>query len=166
MSEQRLYLQLGFTGSRHGMNDFQKAFFEEFVRDKCGTFNHGDCIGADAEAHDIIRKYRDHWRVVVHPPANEENRAWKLGDLVLSPLPYYGRNKCIVRDSQVLLAFPNGPEPKGKRKGGTWHTINICREVIEAGAPKQCHIILPNGAIGHVQFTPKPGFKHMKVGTA
>lgn len=155
----RIRLDLGFTGSRHGMSDIQKAIFEGIIRDKCGTFHHGDCIGADSDAHDIVRKpeYRDNWKVIIHPPSNSEMRAYKLGDIIHPELPYYPRNKCIVRDTQVLIACPNKPEPKSLRKGGTWYTVGYARELIEHGLSKQCHIIMPNGDIGHVIFTPKSG---------
>jgi hypothetical protein len=33
-------VDLGFSGSRHGMNDFQKAFLKKLLQNKTGIFEH------------------------------------------------------------------------------------------------------------------------------
>jgi hypothetical protein len=51
-------MKIGFTGTRKGMSQHQKEQFvlKMFELDP-SEFRHGDCEGADAEAHDIIREF-------------------------------------------------------------------------------------------------------------
>lgn len=149
--EGRLNLRVGVTATRHGLSDIQKAVAKNILEGKCGEFHHGDCVGGDSELHDIVRQhYKDHWRVIVHPPINNALRAFKLGDEIREPLGYLARNKMIVLACDVLLGFPKSKE----QIGGTWSTISFCEKVIAGGEQKQCHIILPNGDTGTIVYTP------------
>src|SRR6185503_5652423 len=91
---------LGFTGTQHGMTLAQQRDFREYVsKFEVTTFHHGDCVGADAEAHDIVRSVWPHCKIVVHPPEKEDLRAFKQGEMVvvLAKKPYLVRNKDIVK---------------------------------------------------------------------
>ena len=77
--------RLGFTGTRSGMTEAQKWQLETFLRDYAShrkntdlVFHHGDCIGADAEAHTIAKKIG--FRVCVHPSTLTKQRAWCEAD--------------------------------------------------------------------------------------
>jgi len=50
-------MNIGFTGTRSGMNYFQKRHVSKLLEDYssiCVTAHHGDCVGADAEFHELV----------------------------------------------------------------------------------------------------------------
>jgi len=90
----------GFTGTQAGMTQEQKESFKNICELAASLeifcqFHHGDCIGADADAHDIAEKYMD---IVIHPPLNNSKRAFKNSNKILEPKEYLTRNKDIVRE--------------------------------------------------------------------
>lgn len=102
-------------------------------------FHHGDCVGADAEAHDIA--YDVHQPViVVHPPLNEKGRAFKQGDVILPQREYQDRNHDIVDATDYLIATPDSYTEKF-RGSGTWATI---RYAVKKG--KTVYVIYPDGS--------------------
>jgi len=115
---------IGFTGTRKGMTEKQKRRLRillEVSRSAAASlnvFHHGDCIGADAEAHDIAVDMK--YDVVVHPPKNPRYRAFKRGIRTLRVQDYLDRNKNIVDSCEYLIAAPSGPE---QRRSGTWSTV-------------------------------------------
>ena len=136
--EGMMIIKFGFSGTRRGMSQFQKDFLFGLLQDKAGEFHHGDCVGADSEAHDIATALG--YKVYVHPPLDESLRAYKTGAVQYPKLPYKVRNKNIVEKTVVLLAFPlefNG-------RGGTWNAIEWAKRL-----GRQFYICLPNGEIYH-----------------
>lgn len=102
--------------------------------------HHGDCIGADAQFHDMVR-IRGGSRIVIHPPIDEEHRAFCVGaNLCLEPLKHMQRNKQIVACSCMLIATPF--DMVEQDRGGTWKTIGFARK-----ARIQILIVWPNGTI-------------------
>lgn len=130
----------GFTGTRHGMTEAQKASLRNFLVDSSGHFHHGDCIGADAESHDIADECG--YAIVIHPPTNHSGRAWKAVPLhMMRPeRPYMARNKEIVLETTALIATPF--EMEEQPRGGTWSTVRMARKV-----GKCVVLILPDGSI-------------------
>ena len=121
-------MKVGFTGSQRGMTAKQRfALLKVLGENKVEAFHHGDCVGADLEAHLIVRS-KPNIDVVVHPPSNPKKWAFLLGTTNLLPLPYLGRNKNIVNFTDVLLAAPAGPESALPRSG-TWMTVRYARKV-------------------------------------
>lgn len=118
---------IGFTGTQQGISSRQSDGFVH-VLTRLGhlvtEFHHGDCVGADAEAHVLVRALCPNARIVIHPPDVDVKRAWCIGDEILTPLPYLDRNTAIVNVSDVLIAAPAGPE---HRRSGTWSTIRRSR---------------------------------------
>lgn len=125
---------VGFTGTQDGMTFEQEAQFKEVINGiwvnniEYGDysrleFHHGDCIGADAKAHDLWRHMFSGMdeRIVIHPPINDSKRAFKHGDLVLQEYDYLERNRNIVNASMFLIATPKTINPT--RRGGTWYTV-------------------------------------------
>lgn len=116
---------IGFTGTREGMSGEQIRLVHHFLMDALGlgyhTFHHGDCVGADSQAHDLAMCLG--YKVVVHPPSNPRLRAYRQGHEEWPEKGYMARNADIVNRSDVLVATPK--PPSGTNKGGTWATINL-----------------------------------------
>jgi hypothetical protein len=117
---------VGFSGSREGMSPAQEDKVREYLLLICmnpGTIwlHHGDCIGADAQAHEIAKEYS--YKIHLHPPLDPKYRAFldKDCDIVEECWSYHGRNQRILKKSQILIATPKHREDRG---GGTWYTIN------------------------------------------
>ena len=120
-------IRVGFTGTQKGMTEFQKEKFNYHIqRIKPDEFHHGDCIGADEEAHNIVRKVLPDCRIVIHPPLNPSKRAWCVGDVYHTEREYKERNYDIVEYSDVLIATPEQPDEI--LRSGTWMTIRYARK--------------------------------------
>lgn len=134
---------VGFTGSRKGMTDEQKQTVRSYLQNlsPLGTV-HGDCVGADADFHDIVQSLGI---LIKLRPCNLENqRAFCQGaETVFSPLPPLERNIYIIYDADVMIACPDGF--KEKRRSGTWSTI---RKAKTSG--KKLIVVWPDGTV-HVQ---------------
>ena len=138
-----MMVNVGFTGTQRGMTSFQKHSFAtvwEAIEDNIGQideFHHGDCLGADKQAHEFTYG-RYGGLVVIHPPDVDAKRAWCAGDVEKEPLPYLKRNQKIVDACDVLIATPN--EHKEVLRSGTWATIRRARK-----KKKTIFIIYPDG---------------------
>lgn len=121
-------MKVGFTGSRDGMSQHQK---EQFVItfDSLGVteFHHGDCVGADAQAHDIVREFFPAVKIVVHPPRLTYKRAGRIGDEMREPDDYIPRDKKIVEQTEYLIGAPLVNDPSAR--SGTWFTIRYSRKL-------------------------------------
>ena len=78
-------------------------------------FHHGDCVGADASVHELIRSQFPDIKIVIHPPVDSKNRAFCEGDVILDKMDYMKRNRDIVDSCDVLFALP--PESSNFRSG-------------------------------------------------
>ncbi len=126
-------MKVGFTGTREGMTQHQKEQFALKINELNTTeFHHGDCEGADAEAHDIIRAIFPHIWIVGHPPTKSNKRAFKVCDEMRSPADYIPRDKNIVNDTEFLIGAPLTDEEI--IRSGTWTTI---RHAIKTGKPRK-----------------------------
>ena len=127
---------IGFSGTRAGMTGPQLQTVEMLLLANAGSrFHHGDCVGADAQAHDIA--IRAKLVVYIHPPTDKSLRAFKQGWMA-KPLSYLARNRDIVDATQELIAAPM--EADEQPKGGTWSTIRYARKV-----GKPVTIVRPDG---------------------
>lgn len=127
---------VGFTGSRNGMTDCQKESVYLILKTHkhgISEFHHGDCVGADCQAHVIAVDCG--YDIIIHPPTNTSLRAFCEGTL-LKQKNYLERNRNIVDCCDVLLACPNTIEEQ--KRSGTWYTI---RYAMRSG--KQFRIIYP-----------------------
>ena len=132
--------RFGFTGTRHGMTEAQKAALRGYLAGSTGEFHHGDCVGADAEAHDIADECG--YGIIIHPPKDYAHRAWKEvpRHMMKSEDSYLSRNRAIVNSTISLIATPF--EAEEQPKGGTWYTVRYARK-----AGKAVVLILPDGKI-------------------
>lgn len=126
---------VGFTGTRLGMSEEQMAVVASLLR-RYGWLHHGDCFGADAEAHRIA--IRLGVRTHAHPPRINTLRAFCAADVIAIPKPYMARNADIVAESCALIAAPAGVEPG--TGSGTWGTIRLALH-----AKKPVTVVMPDG---------------------
>ncbi len=138
-------MKIGFTGTQVGMTKRQRMAFCMLIaghsidHDSALEFHHGDCIGADAQAHEVVDRLGH--KIVIHPPLDIRKAANCVGDDVWALVPqlYLTRNKDIVDATELLIAAPKGPE---ELRSGTWSTVRYARR-----QGKQLQIIMPDGAV-------------------
>jgi hypothetical protein len=136
-------MKVGFTGTQQGMTMVQA--------DTCAIvlsglepveFHHGDCVGADAQACEIVWRlpwcYEGKIKVVSHPPDNDKKRAHTQAHVELPPLPYLERNQKIVDATEILVAAPAAMNEEGR--SGTWATVRYARK-----KGKPVLLVLPDG---------------------
>lgn len=130
----------GFTGTRHGMTAKQKDALGSFLSGSSGELHHGDCIGADAEAHDIAMDLG--YCPVIHPPSDYSHRAWCVvpKHLMRDEKTHFARNRDIVDETTALIAAP--AEAEEQQRGGTWYTVRYAKK-----RGKSVVVILPDGSI-------------------
>ena len=163
-------LIIGFTGTQKGITENQQKAFDwlmPYSVPRWKEFHHGDCIGADKEANDLVEsrwekfhtkrrgphyevqlwsdyiedESRTPYKIVIHPPRNRTKRAFcqPKGGLILPPKDYIPRNHDIVDVSNVLIAIPEGIEVM---RSGTWATVRYARK-----KKIKCLVIYPNGYV-------------------
>jgi hypothetical protein len=118
-------LSLGFTGTQQGCTAAQLMALRHLLTATLrhnDIFRHGDCVGADAQAHQAARLTPA--IIHIHPPTNATKRAHCDGDVIWLPRPYLDRNHDIVNRSDRLIACPAGPETV---RSGTWSTVRYAR---------------------------------------
>lgn len=131
-------MKFGFTGTQNGMTEAQVNSFNKFVS-KISEFHHGDCIGSDEQAHNLIRDFNPKIKIILHPPTNSSKRAYCKADEQRERKSYLERNKEIVNEIDYLIATPSGQEVL---RSGTWSTIRYAKS-----QSKKIFIINPNGDI-------------------
>jgi len=137
-------MRIGFTGTQEGMTELQRSAVLSTLLslkqglDKEDEFHHGDCIGADAEAHDLAEMLG--FKTVTHPPVKESKRAFKVADVILKSKDYLVRNHDIVDACQTMIAAPK--EKVEILRSGTWATVRYARK-----KNRRLFLIYPNGHI-------------------
>lgn len=130
---------IGFTGTQRGMTEKQKQELSQWLNilHKGGMthFHHGDCVGADAEAHEIA--YTLGYNISLHSPSDEKKRAFSgftenryglyMRVTVWPAKPYLERNHDIVDACEEMIACPG--EPDEVLRSGTWATIRYARKM-------------------------------------
>ena len=118
-------MKVGFTGTRHSMTINQAETLKEMLEKLSVTeLHHGDCIGADAQAHKIAKEIG--LKVVLHPPTDHKWRAFCQADKEREAKPYLLRNQDIVDETDMLMAAPQTKEEQ--KKSGTWSTVRYARK--------------------------------------
>lgn len=130
---------IGFTGTQKGMTYEQgETLLALLSRGETKEFHHGDCIGADAEAHEIAKACRI--PIYIHPPLCPGKRAFKHSRFTYPPRLYLERNHDIVDESNILIACPSSRSEE--TRSGTWATVRYARK-----KNKEIKIIWPDGKI-------------------
>lgn len=131
-------MKIGMTGNRNGMSEAAVETFKKYLEtSKYTELHHGDCVGADADAHDIAIFHGI--PTVGHPPEKPELRAYKDCDELWPEAPYFVRNRAIVDNVDLMFGFP-GTMQETKR-GGTWYTIRYAKKQL-----RPLIIIWPDGS--------------------
>ncbi len=137
-------MRIGFTGTRNGMTPEQLQTLRVAIgRVTCGSLEqvalHGDCIGADAQFHEVCKGCG--FTIYIYPGDLLNQRAFCTGAAhtfdMHDPLT---RNKLIVNNSDVMFAAPKGY--REEVRSGTWATIRYTRK-----SGKHLIIIWPDGTI-------------------
>ncbi len=138
-------ISVGFTGTRRGMTDAQRGAVRaelEYGLEHYGifVFTHGDCVGADAEAHTIAISLGI--RVEIRPCHYSELRAYCTGAALVHPVAdAHVRNRAIVDGCHSMIAAPHVDLWEPLKSGGTRSTI---RYGLRKG--RRYAICLPSGA--------------------
>lgn len=132
---------IGFSGTRYGMTSEQSRAFVELIETLAPVeFHHGDCVGADEQAHNVIRHtWPTSCRIRIHPI----NSSWQAnceGDSRAPVKDPLARNRDIVDESDVLIATPLTDDEQ--IRGGTWSTIRYARRI-----GKGVYIVSPTGLV-------------------
>jgi len=131
---------VGFTGTRIGMTQEQeKVLFFLLKNFQISQFHHGDCAGADAQAHKIAEELNIF--VVIHPPVENGLRAFCKVSQILPEESYLVRDRNIVDRCDLLIGTPKNYEYV-KKGSGTWYTIKYGKD-----CNKDVLIIFPDGTI-------------------
>jgi hypothetical protein len=132
-------MKVGFTGTRHGCTTAQLAALGKLLNSMpMAEFHHGDCVGADAQAHAIVI---ERVSVVIYPSNIPRSRAHCTGAYKTYPPKHpLERNSDIIKGTNVLVACPNGMYEE--QRSGTWATIRYAR-----AAKRKIIIVWPNGEV-------------------
>jgi hypothetical protein len=118
-------VKVGFTGTRMGMTEAQmKQLRIELHIAGAKVLHHGDCRGADEQAHGIARELG--LFIIGHPPIAAGLRANCACDETRDVQDYLVRNRTIVLETELLIAAPHAPET---RRSGTWATIRHAKRM-------------------------------------
>lgn len=134
-------MHIAFTGTQRGVTPAQGVkVFELLYTLRPTDFHHGDCIGADADAHDLAATLSNRPKIHVHPCTLHDKRANKQGDVEYAPLPPLVRNHVMVDAATHVIATPKGYNEE--LRSGTWATIRYARKM-----KRQLFVIYPDGTI-------------------
>lgn len=133
-------MKIGFTGTQQGMTKAQKRAFWTIINSyNLSEFHHGDCIGADFNAHQIVLAYNKS-EIIIHPPINGSKRQNCKWFTEIKPAKgYLERNHDIVDSTDMLIATPK--EYDEQLRSGTWATVRYARKT-----NKKLIIIYPDGS--------------------
>lgn len=131
-------MKVGFTGTRSGMTDKQRAAVATLLfKLSPDSSVHGDCLGADADFDAICKEQQIDCGI--RPCTFDNMRAWCDSEVLAEPKRPMERNRDIVADADVMIACP--PNYERIRKGsGTWATIGFAQR-----AEKKLWIVYPDG---------------------
>lgn len=115
-------MKVGFTGTKEDMTQAQEKQFK-YILTQVGLteFHHGDCVGADLHAHNIVRYCFKNAVIHSHPPVATSRRAYATADIEHEPKDYLERNRDIVDETTLLIATPLTSNEI--LRSGTWSTI-------------------------------------------
>ena len=129
-------MKVGFTGSREGLTTEQEVAITNLFIVRAKEFHHGDCIGADTEAHAIA--FMQGIKIVIHPPDDPKERSFCICNEYREKKPFPDRNHDIVDETDILIACP--ATTREVQRSGTWATIRYAEKI-----KKTILLIYPSG---------------------
>lgn len=130
-------LKIGFTGTSRGLSRNQKNKLAGLLQLAAAGYDvieahHGDCVGADADFHDLVRTFLPSAKIIGHPGCDKDgNRPYAANKVCdeYRPVKYYiDRNHDIVDDVQTMLVAPFELTER-KVGSGTWATWRYAQKV-------------------------------------
>jgi hypothetical protein len=97
-------------------------------------------VGADTEAHNLVRENFHGCKIIGHPPTKKKSYVYSICDEFREPKDYIARDKDIVDESDILFATPL--QDTEILRSGTWTTVRYARK-----KNKRIYIIKRNGEI-------------------
>ena len=131
------------TGTKKGMTEPQFNTFinlTENLFDKYGKFfRHGDCIGVDWEAGEIVASNHPEVKIIIHPPTKYKYRAFSENyDVMLPEDDYLVRDHKMVDAADFVVGVPK--DFHEELRSGTWATLRYAKKI------KRNHMIIwPDG---------------------
>jgi hypothetical protein len=115
-----------FTGSQHGMTFEQyRSFRKLFVTRTPAEFRHGDCVGADATAHNVVITSST-LIPVIYPATVRVKRAWCEPGCNMQPLPPLQRNRVMIdapASPLIKRVIATPAQDHEVLRSGTWSAI-------------------------------------------
>jgi hypothetical protein len=141
-------LWAGFTGTRDGLTEKQhKGLVDLLFLLVPRQVQHGDCVGADAELHNIALSLG--LDIAIRPPIEQSHRAW-CGPVpsphifTFPPKPYLRRDHDIVDHTNYLIGCPKTMH--ALLRSGTWATIRYA-----AKRDRVVYIVFPDGRLDRIE---------------
>ena len=133
-------LTVCFSGTRQGLQSIQyQQLKARLLFLPISHAIHGDCVGADAEYHGLIRETCPGAEISTYLVKGSFCAGMKADHSHLRT-GHLSRNKEMVRLSNLLISCP--PTQEAQDRGGTWFTTRFADKI---NVP--LIIILPNGEI-------------------
>lgn len=122
------FADVAFTGTQKGISINRREILIRQIRFLNPKIVwHGDCVGADTQFHEILRKLFPRVRIYIAPgDVSPEKRGFNDGDLTAEVMPPLERNKLMVLKSEQLIACPDTTQEM--LRSGTWATIRFARK--------------------------------------
>lgn len=132
-------MKVGFVGTSRGLSDPQGDAVRALLELSAATeLHHGGCPGGDGQAVAIAAEFG--LRIVFHP-ASHAPRLLPENDEVRPALPYAQRDAAIVSSTDLLIAAPDGEDP---RRSSVWRTVRLACGARQA----RPHLIVsPDGSV-------------------
>lgn len=132
-------MKIGMTGNRNGISQHALVELNKILEsNNVSEAHHGDCIGADTNFHNVCKSLNI--PIIIHPPDNDSQRSFCESDTIREPKPYLVRNRDIVNECDILIAFPATKDEV--LRSGTWSTV---RYAVKKN--KMIMIVFPDGEI-------------------
>ena len=97
-------MRVGFVGGFKDFVEEQKETFSHLIKElNPEEYHHGDLVGSEKEAHDIVRLLLPSCKIHIHPSVRDNKRAFCKGDVMHIEMDYVPRDLDLLEDIQLLI---------------------------------------------------------------